>query len=202
MALDTFDGLKTAIQAWLDRTDISGSVEDFITLAEGHFNLKLRCRQMRTKATLTPTDGVCVLPTDYLEQIRVVALTSPVRVLNYISPEAADELHDRAIVAPSNSFTVIGNDLYTFPLSAQDIELTYLQRIPALSGSNTSNWLLTILPSLYLEAAMMEANRFVQNNEQLAINSARVGEMINDLNDQANTSEFMSAGRTNRGLTP
>ena len=45
MSLSTLSGVKTAALDELDRTDLSSYADDFITMAEGHFNRNLRHRK-------------------------------------------------------------------------------------------------------------------------------------------------------------
>ncbi len=41
MAINSYSTLQTAIQDWMDRSDVSGDVADFISLAEARFNREL-----------------------------------------------------------------------------------------------------------------------------------------------------------------
>jgi hypothetical protein len=47
-------------------------------------------------------------------------------------------------------------------------ELTYYGKITALSDSNTSNWLLSYAPDLYLYGALLEASPYLKDDERLA----------------------------------
>ena len=42
MALTTFSGLKSSIADWLNRSDLTTQIADFIALTEADFNAKLR----------------------------------------------------------------------------------------------------------------------------------------------------------------
>ena len=53
MALTTFSGLKSSIADWLNRSDLTTQIADFIALTEADFNAKLRIRQMEQIDTIT-----------------------------------------------------------------------------------------------------------------------------------------------------
>jgi len=44
MALTTYSELKTSIADWLNRSDLTTQIADFIALTEADFNSKLRVR--------------------------------------------------------------------------------------------------------------------------------------------------------------
>src|ERR1051325_1967659 len=175
--LATYSDLVTAITSdWPARTDLAANVDQFIVLAEAIFNSKLRMRQMETTATLVPVSNLCTLPTDYIEYKRVVEVASIRRPLDYITEDAADALYpDRASGLACN-FTILGSQLMAFPLSTNDIELTYYQKVPGLTSTNTTNWLLTEHPNFYLHACLLY-----------------VGEYIGDATRVSNESQFLQS---------
>jgi hypothetical protein len=60
-------------------------------------------------------------------------------------------------------------ELYPTPDQTYNIELVYYQSIPALSDSNTSNWLLTIAPDAYLYGALMQAAPYLGEDERVQV---------------------------------
>ena len=54
MAISTFAELKTAAANWLDRSDLTDRIPEFIALAEARFNRVLRIRDMETVSTAIP----------------------------------------------------------------------------------------------------------------------------------------------------
>lgn len=178
MAITTFAELKTALAAWSDQgTALDSYMDDFVTLTTDSFNYgtdamdALRVRDMIAVSSLTPASSVCTLPTDYLQYRRVVEEAGTRRELTYIAPSVADELYPSRQSGLANNFTIIGSSLYMYPLSSNDIELTYYQKIPHLSISNTTNWLLTKHPTLYLHGGLMQVGLF-RNDDALVQRSA------------------------------
>ena len=53
MALTTYTELKASIADWLNRSDLTAAIADFISLAEAQIERTLRTRQMLTRTTLT-----------------------------------------------------------------------------------------------------------------------------------------------------
>ncbi|MES2040472.1 MAG: hypothetical protein V4495_21850 [Pseudomonadota bacterium] len=68
------------------------------------------------------------------------------------------------------AFSVIGQQLQLAPIpdAAYQLELTYQQRIPALSTINTTNWLLAAFPNVYLYAALCAAQPFIMNDARIS----------------------------------
>lgn len=65
MALTTYTELKTSIADWLNRTDLTSTIPDFISLAEAQIERQLRTRQMLTRTTLTIDAEFESTPTDF-----------------------------------------------------------------------------------------------------------------------------------------
>ena len=53
MALDTYDGLKSAVADKLGRSDLTTQINDFIDIFEAEFNRRLKTQEMKTTTTLT-----------------------------------------------------------------------------------------------------------------------------------------------------
>lgn len=200
MSIASYSDLKSAITNWfLGRSDLASNVGDFIALTESYFNLKLRCREMETVVSLTPASNVCTLPADYLEYKRVVEEVSPRRRLVYITEDAADALYPFRQSGLANHFMIVGNALTALPLSTNNIELTYYAKVPALSDTATTNWLLARSPNLYLHGCLFYAAEFVRDDEQMVKEGALIGKYMDDLQSLDMRSKFGNAGVTLTG---
>lgn len=202
MAITTFSELKTAIKNWNRDRDLSTYAEEFIALAEAYFNAELRVREMEEVADLSPTSNVCTLPSDYIEYITVVEKASTRRPLTMITKAVAEQYYPERESGLSNHFMIVGSELTALPLSSNDIELTYFEKIPALSDANTTNWLLTKMPNLYLHAALMYAAEFVGDDEFLAKESAIVDRFVGYLHAQDRRGKFAVVQMQLSGPTP
>ncbi len=67
MALTTYTELKASVADWLNRTDLTSVVPDFIALAEAQIERTLRTRQMIVRATASIDTEYSAVPADSLE---------------------------------------------------------------------------------------------------------------------------------------
>ena len=171
MALDTFAGLKTTIADYLNRDDLTAIIPTFITLAEAKLNRKLRVRQMLKRATASVDSQYFAYPADWLQAKEFQLNTNPIVRLEFVTEAYGDELKANNYVAPGKPsyYTIIGTQLEVIPTpdATYTGELTYYAKIPALSDSNTSNWLLAYAPDLYLYGALTEATPYLKDDERL-----------------------------------
>jgi len=184
--ITTYAELRAAVQTWNPHSDIPGVVDDLIDLAEARLSRDLRCRRMviSQTGTLTAGDGTLAVPTDLVE---VVELRSG-------SGTGATTLAKRPLLDLQQRYLSISNGepevfaidggLFRFgpiPSSAYAYTLRYYQKIPALSATNTTNWMISDAPDVYLFACMVEAERFLRNPEGVAAWSAQLAQAIESL---------------------
>lgn len=157
-----YASLQSEIAAWLHRTDLTSRIPQFIANAEARFNRKLRMRQQETAfASVALTDGAAALPTDFEEFKALWVDASPVKPLQVATSEF---VRSRAADAGSPVFYAIeGGNVICWP-SAGNIKGIYYAKVPSLSDSNTTNWLLTLAPDLYLAESLVHASIFIKND--------------------------------------
>lgn len=186
MAITDYASLQTAVATWLHRTDLTAQITDFISLAEAKLSSDIVSRAMETRTVLTATagDAYLTLPTDMLEMRRLVLQTDPSIVLKYATPDQIASDYPLSLSSRPSVFAVIGGQLQLAPTpdSNYSIELTYLQRIPALSVSNTTNWLLSNWPNAYLYATLCAAHPYIINDERLGLFQALYNEAVAGIN--------------------
>jgi len=182
MALATYSDLQAAVQTWLDRTDISAQAPDCITLAEGYFQRNLRVRQMIATSTFTTTAGVATLPTDFLGAISVRRMGNPVTTLLPLDDAEFNRLYCTLTSGTPNAYLISGLSIYVAPVdNTTNLNLNYYQKIPALSISNTTNWLLTAYPDLYLFGTIAEAELLSKDGQSGAGWKARRDEVCQEI---------------------
>ena len=83
MAISTKAELHTAVANWLNRSDLTSRIPEFIELAEAGFNRNLRTRQMLSRSTTTTSAQYISLPSDFLEllNIEITSTTPPKRLI-------------------------------------------------------------------------------------------------------------------------
>src|SRR5262249_53856046 len=139
---------------------------EFVALFEAAANRRLRVREQETTATLTPSSGAVALPADYLAWRRVTWTGAPRVELQYVHPSYLQAAYPSAPTNVPRVFSIEGGTLKIRPLDTTPLELDYVQKIPALSDSTTTNWLLAAHPDLYLFGALVEAEMFGVNDER------------------------------------
>jgi hypothetical protein len=185
MALTNYSELKAAVATWLNRTDLTDQIPDFITLAESRLNRDLELRRTEVETTLSVADqaSTVAIPSDFVSPVGLwVSETDGRRLLRYLDPVQMPE------VATSG-------DIYEFTITEQNIVLErpsqgaislifrYRQAF-ALSDASPTNWLLTTHPDAYLFGALVEVGPYLRDNDLLAIYSARYQAAIDAINEK------------------
>lgn len=204
MALSTYAELQTAIASWAwnaGNADFEPVIPDMVALLESRLNRELRVGDMEATATIALTDGAGTLPADYLEYRRVVANVSPLSVLKMATPEFATGRYPDNPAAYPQYFSIIGSTIKTYPTSTGDLSLTYYQKIPPLA-TNSTNWLLTKAPDVYLFGALIEAADFMRDMQELQKFSARFDAAMKSLITSDQGSRYSSAVARVSGPTP
>ena len=170
MAITNYSELQTAVGSWLNRSDLSSNIPDFITLAEASFNRVLRTRNQITRATSSVNAQYVALPTDLIELFNIQINTNPIKRLEQVSLDKADDLRSANSSSGTPAyFAITGNNIELIPTpnDTKTIEIIYYAKITALSSSNTTNWLLDNYPDIYLYGTLVQAEPFLMNDERL-----------------------------------
>ena len=201
MAITTYAELQTATANWLDRTDLTARIPEFIELAEANFNRVIRQPDMVVNDdSFSIASRYTTLPTNTLEIVRIVVDSSPVIVLEYMTPE---EISERRIVMNATGrpyyFTTVGgatNQLEVLPSpdSTYTSSIVYYTRIAALSDSATSNWLLAAHPDIYLFGTLVEAEPYLKKDDRLSMWTAKLDKALSDLRLQGQRERHTASG--------
>lgn len=159
MSIGNYGELKTAVASWLDRSDLTSLIPDFVALAEAELRTDVRCQAMEQTASGTLSGSTLAHPTRYLEARR---LTVGGKVYRYVSPEVYAAAVDNS--STQRIFTAIGQEFSILGASSGDAyTLVYYQAFAALSADGDTNWLLTNHPGVYLYAACLQGAQFLQD---------------------------------------
>jgi hypothetical protein len=190
MAIGTYDELKTAVANWLDRNDLTDRIPEFIALAEARMNRVLRLRMMESKytASTVASQRNYALPTGYIQMRNFQINTSPVTPLQYVSPEIYDRLWGGSTGGTPQFYTIITNEIQLGPVpgSVLTLEMLFYKKITALSGTNTTEQMLTDNPDIYLYGALLEAEPFIMNDERVGLWAKGFQQAVADLQEQDN----------------
>ena len=191
MAIGTFAQLKTATANWLDRSDLTDRIPEFITLAEARFNRVLRIRDMETVSTAISTVAGTreySLPTRFVQMKEFHLTTDPLTPLAYITPEMMTRMQAGSTKSKPQVFTVIADKvrLGPNPDAVYTTSMLYYQAFAALSDSATTNDMLTNNPDVYLYGTLLEAEPFIMNDERVGLWLAAFDKAVSDIQNQDN----------------
>ena len=182
MAITTYAELQTALGDWLNRADLDQKIPDFIRLAESTLNDVLRSADMVTQSTSIPiTSGRATLPADALEIVYAQVASSEDEPLEQITPQQLTMLRRTRTRNAANPrfYAIVGRDIVVTPTPASgSLDLDYYQRLPVLSDSNTTNWLLTDSPHIYLYTSLLHATPFLMDDARYAVFTNTVSQQV------------------------
>jgi hypothetical protein len=160
MALTTYAELKTAVASWLNRSDLTASIPDFIRLAEADIRRDVRVQAMESVATGTLTGETLAHPTGFIEARR---LTVAGYVYEYRMP--ADYSEAVRVTADDKIYTIVGSNFYILNGASGDAyTLTYAAAFTGFSADADTNWLLLNAPDTYLFGALRYAAIFMADD--------------------------------------
>lgn len=187
MAISTYAELLTAVENHLDRSDLDDRIPEFVTIAEARIARKLRIREMETEANVTVTSGTrtAALPTGFREVRRLYLDTTPIRDLEYISPQDYWRRYLSSVVGYPQCFTVEGTNFLFGPVPGYTgtAKCLYYKGLDALSSS--AHAVFTANPDLYLYGALTAAEPYIKNDKRLSVWKSLFDEALMDLERQS-----------------
>jgi hypothetical protein len=195
MALTTYTELKSSLADWLNRSDLTSVIPDFISLAESQIERQLRTRQMIVRATATIDTEYGAVPGDFLETKSLKLNTNPVTNLTFQTIDALDSLSNTTYLSSGKPlyFTIVGGQIRVLPIpdGSYTAELVYYAKLTKLSSTVATNWLLTQAPDVYLYGALLQAAPYLQDDARIQVWSSlyQVGlEQLQIADDRGSTS--------------
>jgi len=185
MALTTYTELKASVADWLNRTDLTTEIPDFISLAEAQMERTLRTRQMLIRTTLTVDSEFETTPADFLE-VRALKLTStnPDTPLSFMTMDSLDDEATRETGGGRPKFFgVVGTEFRFVPTpdAAYTAEIVYFANLNKLSSSVATNFLLTSSPDAYLYGSLLQAAPYLQDDARIQVWATLYERALNDL---------------------
>lgn len=164
-ALADYSDLVDKTKLWLDRgSELDVLIPTFIALAEAYLNRTLRTPEMEALAAPPVANGGFRLPADC---VQVRGLTSAGRPLTQLSPAQIAASYG-ALAGIPRAYAIKGRDVSIAPTANEPCELSYWQRIPALTINTPSNWLLDAHADVYLYGTLASAVGYIDEPESLA----------------------------------
>ena len=183
MSISNYTELQTAVADWLHRADLSARATDFIQQGEAWLNRKLRTADMEERSsvlTMGTTDRFDTLPTRFLE-MQSIYYTNDNEEITFVEPSALIRLI--AATGKPAYFTIKdGLEWSCIPDTAYPYEIHYFKALDI--ASDTTNWLLTNHPDIYLYAALSSAAIYIKDDNRVPGIKSLLNEAVDDLNTQ------------------
>tara|TARA_R100001369_G_scaffold25667_1_gene46688 strand:+ start:5528 stop:6148 length:621 start_codon:yes stop_codon:yes gene_type:complete len=199
MAITTYAELQTAVANWLNRDDLTSIIPDFISLAETDINRKLRHYKMIERMDAVLDSRYIQVPNGWLETVRFNITNSSTVKLDYIGPE--DMLQKREENSDATGvpqfYSQLGDSIEVFPTPSGEfpMQLAFFERIAALSGANTYNWLLQDEPDLYLYGALMQSAPYLLDDARTQTWGGLYTNALNSLQTASDDTRYGGSGR-------
>lgn len=212
-----YASLTTAVTEYLARdqdTTLIARIPSFIQLVESKANRELFVRQMeiRSQAVVNMASSepeYISLPSDFQSMRRVrLSSVSGKPHLDFMSGTQMDEFRTNSgdTLDQPQFFSIFGFEIELAPSpdSAYTIEMIYRQNVPALTLTNTTNWLLTLAPDFYLYGVLLEASPYIKNDNRVQLWALGFKTVMDGLNNLGLTSTFNAGPMQMRvsGATP
>jgi len=199
MTINTYAGLQSAVADFLNRSDLTATVPTFIALAEADIARRVRHWRMEERVAVSYGAQFEDIPTDWVETISLhltnadgphqldLASRADLMDLRFRSGDVGGRPIYYAMSA--NQF-----ELYPKPDEAYAGELLYVAKIPTLSDSATTSWLLTEAPDAYLYGALVHSAPYLKEDARATTWAAMYQSAIDGLNTASNKSKFSGTG--------
>lgn len=191
----TYSGLVSTIGDWLNRSDLSTKIPDFIALLEARLNRILRTPEMEEQFTDATDNELFPLPTDFRQMRALYLNTDPRQELHPVSLGTLRTKYADQTAGKPEVYAISGSNLVIGPAPDDhyDFVLTYYKTIDALSSDNQTNWLISSHPDIYLYGTLVMAEAFLWNDERLPLWKAAWDEALGELTNQSNSKRYGAA---------
>ena len=176
-----------------DGTEFSTSLTQFISNTELKLSRDLSTPEFKRKVTsaFTANDPFLTMPTDLVTLEHLQVIDSNVRtMLQLKSDEFLTEFWpNRTSTGVPRYYTYFDTStIYVAPTPSSNLslELSYKRRLPALSSSNTSNFLTTDAYDALLYGCLIEASLFNRNDKLVQYYTELYKKAVADVNREQN----------------
>lgn len=198
MSITNYTQLKSAIADFLDRDDLASVIPTFIFAAEKQMEKEIRHPRMMRRSEGQIDSRYSPVPPTWLETIRLHVSGDPSYRLELTSLDDMLQLREQTGGTPGRPthYAHFGENIEVFPNpdTAYDIELMYYEKLPVLSDSNTSNWLLEVAPEAYLYGALLHSAPYLKDDARMQVWGSLYAGAVAGVNNQAEQARFGGSG--------
>ena len=205
MAITTYTELKDSVADFLNRDDLASVVPTFISLAEAQLQRDIRHWRMEARASgqVSGGDQYMQIPADWVETIRLHVTGGGTKPLTLQSRATIADLRAKKNDIAGGDLRFYAHadgqfELYPTPSEDTDFELLYVQKIPALSDSNASNWLLEYAPDVYLYGALLHSAPYLAEDARIQVWAQLYSAAVQRINQASDDAKYSGSGLTMR----
>lgn len=170
MSVSNYSELQTAVANWLHRSDLGTVIPDLILFGEKRIFREIRVRDMETALNSTIASGVIAVPSDYLDLKFAYVDGNPTQQLQRATAsQVYNEYPLRTSTAKPRLIAREGSNFIfgPYPDSAYTIKGIYYAEPTSIQS--TSNAVFVANPDLYLFASLVEAAKYINDQQRLAL---------------------------------
>jgi len=168
-------------------------------MAEANLGRDIRHWRQEKRSTAEIDTQYSAIPADFLEAVRFYITSGDTRPLELISQaEMLDRKYHNLNTSGQPAYYAITAgeiEVYPVPDGTYTAELYYMANLPALSDSNTSNWLLQYYPDAYLYGSLIHSAPYLKDDARLQVWAALYQSAIDGINAESEKSKFGGSGR-------
>jgi hypothetical protein len=198
MAISTYSELKASIADYLNRADLTAVIPTFVSLAEAQINRDVRHWEMENRATTTFDSHYATRPSEWVETIRLSLVSGTTTHMRLISRSAMAEKRSNDLNASGTplyySHSESQYELYPTPDASYTGEVLYYQKIPALSDSATTNWLLSYAPDVYLYGSLIHSAPYLAEDGRTSVWASMYSAAVEQLNTRSEEASSSGSG--------
>ncbi|RAS13549.1 hypothetical protein [Ensifer adhaerens] len=199
MTISDYASLLVDAGEYSGRNDFAHLFPRFVGLAELKLNRGLRVADMEVTDTVTLTAGSGPLPADFLEAREVKNANGiPIRAVA-LQQQTASYMGRSGIPA---GYAIIGNTINVAPSADGDLTMTYYGKIPPLTATAPTNWLLTKAPDVYLYALVTEISIWAKDVDSAQAAQQLMSLALSGLGIQDERARWGNAQVVVGGVTP
>jgi hypothetical protein len=197
MPFTSYTELKAAVADFANRTDLTTPIVDCITLAEARLYDLMILKDTESDESLTLTTGqnYVALPAGFISPIAFWLIVDSQRVP--LQPALPQELpYDTSNNQPRLWAIDGANIRFDCPASEGYSAKLRCVKKSNLSGSVTSNYLLTRRPDIYLAASLVEVARYTRDKELFSEWEPKLLKAVSEVKAAENRARSMAPLRT------
>ena len=192
MALGTYTELQASVADFLNRSDLTSVIPDFITMCEADINRNLRVHDMVMRTRAPINSQYVKLPPDFLCMRNIDLLTDPVTPMSYKNLQNLDIHRAGDSTGKPLYYSVMKDNLEFAPVPDGEytVEIVYYRKIPALSADNATNWLLDEHPDAYLYGSLQHSAPYLQADDRIGLWAGKYNQILEQIKKSDEQAKF------------